>query len=306
MPVSLSMPDDVLVLHRCLSDTRAVAELDVNNCGTAMRFLTAYFAQKEGYERVLTGCERMQQRPIAQLVDALRSLGAEIRYVGREGYPPLRIVGRRLSGKEVSMEQPLSTQFVSALLLAGLSVRTDIASPYIEMTRAICQQLPEMIERDWSSAAFWYAYTALHHTELSFPGLSQHSMQGDRVVADIFVALGVRTVYRTDGVSISYDATLLSDGQLPSVLSVDFRSCPDLYPAIAIVCRRLGVRLIADGTDSLCYKESNRLLSVEQLTAAHDHRMAMALLVAGYACDDTACIRKSYPQFLEQLCSLQS
>jgi 5-enolpyruvylshikimate-3-phosphate synthase len=150
------------------------------------------------------------------------------------------------------------------------------------------------IEKDWSSAAFWYEHVALHGGEICFPGLFRDSLQGDKVVADIFAYLGVQTLYTAGGVVIKPIASV------SKILSLDFGNCPDLYPAVALTCERLGIELHATGVESLPLKESDRLRAVREHRTDADHRMAMALLIAGYEVDDTTCICKSYPQFLEQ------
>ncbi len=361
------MPDDVQILHRALTTlhnpTQSYTTLHLSNCGTAMRFLTAYAAQLENRVTILDGVERMHHRPIGQLVDALREIGAQIDYLGEEGFPPLRIMGKVLDkSKPITLNHPQSTQFVSALLLIGANVQTDSTSPYVTLTRALIKQYalasftedsatsvrrsggnkissvenkinldfvseanrnPIFLERDWSSAAFWYEYVALHGGEITLPGLSRDSLQGDKVVADIFSCLSVQTQYTSEGVVITrtnqnYSAergrkliaaqvvdvvfnnqnsgNMIVDGTLHK----DFKDCPDLYPAVALTCEKLGIKLEAAGTDSLPLKESDRLRAVAEHRTDADHRMAMALLIAGYEVDDTACISKSYPQFLQQ------
>ena len=322
MPVSDSMPDDVRILHRslCLIALSPHSLIDVGNCGTAMRFLTAYCAQLEGQTTILDGVERMRHRPIGQLVDALREIGADIEYVGEEGFPPLRIKGCILDKHRiVTLNNPQSTQFVSALLLIGANVQTDSTSPYIYITQEVIKQYQLSpfsyhlsVEKDWSSAAFWYEYVALHGGEITLPGLFRDSLQGDKVVADIFAHLGVHTEYTPEGIILSpiaySEASNSPHGGRPiaaqaasrsKILIQDFRTCPDLYPAVALTCERLGIELHATGTESLPIKESDRLRAVREHRTDHDHRMAMALLIAGYEVDDTACISKSYPQFME-------
>ena len=346
LAVSADMPDDVQLLHKALTtllhSTQLYSTLNLSNCGTAMRFLTAYCAQKEGHTTILDGVERMHHRPIGQLVDTLRAIGAQIEYLGQEGYPPLRITGCALDKhKLVRIDNPLSTQFVSALMLIGANVQTNSTSPYIDITRAIIEQFTRRIssrsqgvdcerkvvennvvgvvglnnlESDWSSAAFWYEYVALHGGEIKLPGLFRDSLQGDKIVADIFANLGVQTQYTTEGVTIiSTGVADLQQSDLQGIvarstakrsaeeiLHQDFSACPDLYPAVALTCERLGITLHATGTESLSIKESDRLRAVREHLTDHDHRMAMALLVAGYPVDDTDCIAKSYPRFLEQ------
>ena len=381
MPVSDSMPDDVRLMSEAIKlvGERQEARVDLGNCGTAMRFLTAYCAQLEGQTTILDGVERMHHRPIGQLVDALREIGADIEYLGEESFPPLRIKGCILDKHRiVTINNPQSTQFVSALLLIGANVQTDSTSPYITLTREMIKNKEQgtknkdkllttdqtqvtnlgslllapysEIERDWSSAAFWYEYVALHGGEITLTGLSRDSLQGDKIVADIFAHLGVHTEYTAEGITITkkndeefliqqYEqqnpttqttksnnssageqhtpairkntslsarcvvarAMLLTKNVVNNnTLTIDFSACPDLYPAVALTCERLGVELHATGVESLSLKESDRLRAVRKHRTDHDHRMAMALLIAGYEVDDTACISKSYPQFLEQ------
>ena len=321
------MPDDVQILHRALTTlhnpTQSYTTLHLSNCGTAMRFLTAYAAQLENRVTILDGIERMRHRPIGQLVDALREIGADIEYLGEEGFPPLRIKGCILDKHRiVTINNPQSTQFVSALLLIGANVQTDSTSPYITLTRELIQHYTTLhnstqrytIEKDWSSAAFWYEYVALHGGEIKLPGLHKESLQGDKIVADIFVHLGVHTEYTAEGITIAstgvadlqrsdlqgIDARSTAQRSAEEILCQDFSACPDLYPAVALTCERLGITLHATGVESLPLKESDRLRAVAEHRTDDDHRMAMALLIAGYEVDDTACISKSYPQFMEQ------
>ena len=358
MVVPSDMPDDVQLLHRALttlktlrtSETLSTPRINVANCGTAMRFLTAYCAQLEGQTTILDGVERMHHRPIGQLVDALRSIGADIEYLGKEGFPPLRITGKSLDKKQpITLNHPQSTQFVSALLLIGANVQTDSTSPYIILTREIIKkyQYPsrsqkvdcernvvenkvvdvvdlDLLERDWSAAAFWYEYVALHGGEITLSGLSLDSLQGDKVVADIFSHLGVRTTYTPEGVRISgngyWESITNSEASnsphsgrpiaAPAASSCkifeqDFATCPDLYPAVALTCEHFGIELHATGVESLPLKESDRLRAVAEHRTDSDHRMAMALLVAGYEVDDINCISKSYPHFLDHFRQLQ-
>ena len=348
MPVSDSMPDDVQILHLALTTlhntTQSNTTLHLSNCGTAMRFLTAYAAQLENRVTILDGVERMHHRPIGQLVYALREIGADIEYLGEEGFPPLRIKGCILDKHRiVTINNPQSTQFVSALLLIGANVHTDSTSPYITLTRTLIEQYIscrsrgvdcerdvvennvvgvvdlDNLECDWSSAAFWYEYVALHGGEITLPGLYRDSLQGDKVVADIFARLGVHTEYTAEGITIvstgitdlqrsdlqGIDAQFTAQRSAEEILCQDFSACPDLYPPVALTCERLGIGLHATGTDSLPLKESDRLRAVREHRTDADHRMAMALLIAGYEVDDTACISKSYPQFMEHFRQLQ-
>ena len=333
LPIEDDTPDDVRILHDALAQlsekTAAPPTIDVDNSGTAMRFLAAYCALANR-PALLTGCPRMHQRPIGQLVDALRSLGANIAYTGQEGFPPLRILPCTKPLPDlprVVLNRPPSTQFVSALLLMGVEVETDSPSPYIEMTKQCVRIFDHLtnynstintdcplLERDWSSAAFWYEWVALHGGELLLQGLTANSLQGDRVVADLFEPLGVSTTFTPEGALItntrasvrSYSNTSSPTGGDGKGLTLDFSSCPDLYPAVAITCEQLGIPLQATGTDSLRIKESDRLQAVAERKTYGDHRIAMALLAADLPCDNTDCIKKSYPTFLSQLNTLNT
>lgn len=307
-----NLPHDVALLHRALSKPKKY--INVDNCGTAMRFLTAFYAQKVGTYILLDGNERMRQRPIGQLVDALRQMGADIDYVATEGFPPLRIRGRQLYGTTLQITQTESTQFLSALLLireqvkGELRLQTDITSPYITMTEQVLQGKVSL-EYDWSSAAFWYEYVALHKgTTILLQHLTPSDVQGDAVVAELFKQFGVTTEVTARGICISQTET-------PTInqTTVDFSACPDLYPALFVTALRLGISLHAVGTERLAYKESNRLTVFNDLKpdalfypSAHDHRVAMALLAADIQTDDIHCIAKSYPDFYHQLCTLKS
>ncbi|MCQ2325354.1 MAG: hypothetical protein MJZ58_04105 [Paludibacteraceae bacterium] len=332
MEVTSLMPQDVVLLHDSLLSLHSklstkgrnktatlhstLYTLNLSNAGTAFRFLTAYCAQLVGCEVVLDGCERMHQRPIGPMVEALRTMGADIEYVGQEGFPPLHIRGRQLNKQPQCVDTTISSQFASALELIGVPCDAP-ASPYLTMTRTLIQNYQsaisnQQLEADWSSAAFWYEYVALYGGEITLPNLSLDSIQGDRVVATLFEPLGVHTESTPTGITLHSTLSTTLHSQL---YTLNFSLCPDLYPAVAVTCRQLGVDLHATGIESLAYKESNRIETVQALlatpkgqrvTTAHDHRIAMAAMVAGYAVDDEQCIDKSYPQFTEQLCKLLS
>lgn len=276
MPVTADMPDDVRVLHDALQALRdyhsvqsaqSVGEqppltLHLKNCGTALRFLEVHLAQ----------C----------YPDAPVTLTGDARLLERRGAP--------------------TTQTTSALILHGIDVPvTPDESPYITMSRRLASMyrpyMGNLIEACWSAAAFWYEYVALHGGELLLEGLTDSSLQGDRIVADIYARhFGVTTTFTPEGVQITNNKSQITNNPV----SLNFERTPDLYPAIALTCERLGITLHATGTERLVFKECNRLEAVARHETRHDHRMAMALLVAGYPVDDTACIAKSYPAFLEQ------
>lgn len=311
-PAFASYPDDVRLLAQHLKLLQAMKNegallenppLDCGNAGTVARFLTAYCAQIEELEICLTGSARLKERPIGQLVEALRALGADIAYAESEGRFPLRIRGRKLLSRPVELVQPASSQFVSALLLVGADVQTDSRSPYIELTRSVIRDFREgrlanlsQVEPDWSSVAFWLERQALGLIgELSFEDIHDDSPQGDRVAVELFGKIRNRTLAQWD-----------------------FSSCPDLYPAAAVCCHLLGLHPVFTGLESLPHKESDRLKAVahnlgliDEATAAgrpvgplpsfSDHRIAMAFLAAGFPVCDASCISKSYPAFLSEL-----
>ncbi len=303
-----NLPEDVSLLYKILTTNQS--SINVGNCGTAMRFLTAYYAQKEGTKVQIDGNERMRKRPVGTLVEALRKMGADICYWGEDGYPPLRICGRKLHGASLEIPHTESTQFISALLLikdyvdGELLLKTDMTSPYIAMTEQILSSSSVLLERDWSSTAFWYEYVALHpDATILLKELTNSTLQGDAVVSELFKPFGVDTTETDEGVLLSKN----SQTQITNSLTINFADCPDLYPAIYLTATRLGVRLHCLGTERLAYKESNRLTAFDNLTtdtryypSFHDHRIAMALLMADIETDDLACIVKSYPDFVKQ------
>ena len=277
MRVSSDMPDDVIVLHDALEKIRNTfgtpsnkvsppfregagvgLSLNLKNCGTALRFLEVHLAQcYPGEPITLTGDARLMER----------------------------------KGKPTS-------QTNSALLMHGIEVSDD--SPYVAMTRKLMangQWRTAKVERDWSAAAFWYEYVAIHGGELLLEGLIPDSIQGDRVVADIYAEhFGVQTTFVPEGAIIR----LTTNDERRTTISLDFERIPDLYPAIALTCERLGIQLVASGTDRLRYKESDRLEAVRLHEVRNDHRIAMALMAADYEVSekDQVCIKKSYPEYV--------
>lgn len=303
-----SLPDDVALLRSALTTPKDY--INVNNCGTAMRFLTAYYAQKEGRTILIDGNQRMRERPIGTLVDALHKMGADISYLGKDNFPPLYIHGKRLHGTTIEVHQAESTQFISALLLISdfingeLRLISNIESPYIDMTKHIISHPAMQLERDWSSASYWYEFVALHNNEnILLKDLTFSTIQGDVIVSKLFKHFGVTSEELPSGILLSKER----NHTLNSPITIDFSLCPDLYPAIYVTATRLGVELKCIGTERLVYKESNRLTAFRSLTpdtkfypSFHDHRIAMALLMADIETDDLICTAKSYPNFIKQ------
>lgn len=282
---NLSDCDDTQAVVKVLSSGTHVP--NVGAAGTAMRFLTAYYAQKEGVWE-LSGSERMHQRPIGILVDALRQLGADITYMEKEGYPPLRIVGKSLKGGEVFLNGGVSSQYISALLMIapmmqqGLRLNlTDqvVSVPYIEMTLSLMryfgvvstfdgktiQITPQVykaasfvVENDWSAASYWYAIAALHPcVQLRMPYLQAESWQGDAHAARLFEPLGVTTEFVENGVNIRHTACTL-----PLNYVCDLSSQPDLAQTLVVVCLLLGVPFEFSGLGNLKIKETDRIAAL--------------------------------------------
>ncbi len=224
---NLSESDDTKVLMHALDQPSEV--IDIGHAGTAMRFLTAFLSIREG-NHILTGSERMQNRPIKELVDALKSLDAAISYAGKEGYPPLSIQGKSLEGGEIAIDSSISSQYISALMMIGPVLRKGlklhlqkemVSSSYIRLTRDIMLelgvpvvfsgttiQIPHheiigrdvLVEADWSAASYWYAMAALaERVELEIEGLFAESYQGDAVLPELFLGFGVETEYIPEG-----------------------------------------------------------------------------------------------------------
>ena len=281
MPVSVGMPDDVRLMHDALEALREFGRhepefrrnhpltLYLGNCGTALRFLQVHLQHcYPGEPITLDGDPRLKER---------------------DGKP--------------------TSQTTSARILHGedIPVQPD-ESPYITMSRKVVEkyQLPitnhqSPIEADWSAAAFWYEYVAIHGGALLLRGLTSESLQGDRIVADIYAEhFGVETTFIPEGAVITNHQSPITNGKS---VKLDFSDFPDLYPAVALTCEKLGSELIATGTERLRYKESDRLEAVRLHEVRNDHRMAMALLAADWpvTADEQQCIAKSYPQFVEQL-----
>ncbi len=302
LPLSKSISARALIMRRLAGctdaytvadcdDTRSMAEamrctsgeVNIGPAGTAMRFLTAYYAATEGCDITLDGNERMRRRPIRALVDALRELGADIEWAGEEGFAPLHIRGRRLKGGELTMDSSVSSQFVSAILMVAptmqepLTLTLDgetVSMPYIKMTvemmrragidaeinRDVITVAPgkyrpydEPVERDWSAAAFWYEIAAITAGWVTLPGLCDKSLQGDAVTAALYPRLGVLTEFE-DGA-----AELSATPDLYSRLDLDMTDTPDLVQAMAVTACAIGVPFRFTGVATLRHKETDRL-----------------------------------------------
>ena len=367
---NLAVCDDTEHMEQGVAAKRAGAPLvDIGATGTAMRFLTAYLAITEG-ETIITGSERMKQRPIGTLVEALRKLGADITYMNKEGYPPLRICGKRLQGGELEIEAGISSQYISALLMVApcltegltLHLRGDIASrTYIELTLDLMRRYgavaewtngqtirvnpgtyedtPLSVEGDWSAASYWYELAAVaahqgHEVDILLRGLTADSQQGDRVVAEMYELLGIKTEYSEEGARLLNSEFRIQNSELKVL---DFTHCPDIAQTLAVTYCLLGIPFRLEGIRSLRIKETDRVAALiaelrklgyvlraegderllwdgtrctpdEHPTIAtyDDHRMAMAFAPAALcyknlAIEHPEVVTKSYPTFWEDI-----
>ena len=290
MPQNLSDCDDTNVIIEAMRYMPEV--IDIKAAGTAMRFMTAYLSVMRG-THVITGTKRMKNRPIGVLVDALRNLGADIEYVEKEGYPPLRITGRSLTGGVLEIAGDVSSQYISALLMIGpvledgleLRLTGDIISrPYIDLTLWLMREFGAdadwssgdtisvkaqayqnrdyFIENDWSGASYWYEMVALsgdRDASIQLSGLTDGSKQGDSVVKYIFSLLGVKTIFETKEEGKLQVVTLKKSGRRVPRLEYDFVNSPDLTQTFVVACCMLGVPFHFRGLSTLKIKETDRI-----------------------------------------------
>ncbi|MCL9806719.1 3-phosphoshikimate 1-carboxyvinyltransferase [Flavobacterium amniphilum] len=283
---NVSNSDDSEVMTKALLSDDPIK--DIHHAGTAMRFLTAYFSTQEDKEVVLTGSSRMKERPISILVDALRQLGAVIEYTENDGFPPLKITGRKITQNRVSLPANVSSQYISALLLVApklengleLTLEGEITSiPYIKMTLALLNEIgvetsfagnvisvapkPMLassqlltVESDWSSASYWYSIIALSETgtEVELSSYKENSLQGDSALATIYKDFGVETVFGDTKIilrKINYNHL--------SIVNYQLNNCPDIAQTIAVTCFGLGMGCHLTGLHTLKIKETDRL-----------------------------------------------
>jgi len=282
---NLSNSDDAEVMEKGLQIKNGV--VDIHHAGTAMRFLTGFFASQEGKEVTLTGSQRMTERPVKVLVEALRSLGAEIAYEQNEGFPPIRIRGKKLVKNQVSLPANISSQYISSLLLVAPSLENGLeleligkitSVPYINMTLGLLSQIgvessfkgnvitvsPKTkvapttltVESDWSSASYYYSIVALSElgSEIELSAYKKDSLQGDSVLAGIYKDFGVQTTFFDNQILLKK----IADCQLPTVI-YDLANAPDIAQTIAVTCFGLGIGCHLTGLHTLKIKETDRL-----------------------------------------------
>ncbi|MCF6167345.1 3-phosphoshikimate 1-carboxyvinyltransferase [Lutibacter sp.] len=283
-----SNSDDSKLMQKALAST--LEEINIGHAGTAMRFLTAYFSVKENSEVILTGSHRMKNRPIKILVDALVTLGADIQYLEKEGFPPLKIHGKNVVNDFVEINGNVSSQYVSALLLIAptlknglqLKFKGEVTSvPYIKMTLQLLAELeveyvwenniilvqPKQkiqdktitVESDWSSASYYYSLVALSpNSEIKLTSYNKNSLQGDSVLATIYENLGVETRFEENSLVLKNNNTLTI-----KPLNINLISAPDIAQTIAVTCFGLGIECFLTGLHTLKIKETDRLVALK-------------------------------------------
>lgn len=285
---NLSDSDDSIHMQHALSTNKEL--VDIGHAGTAMRFLTSYFAVNVGRETVLTGSERMQNRPIEILVNALNDLGAKISYEGKVGYPPIRLKGTKITKNKVQISGNVSSQYISSLLLIASKLENGLeiellgaitSIPYIKMTLSLLTQLgienkfegncinvyPKkeiqkqvvVVESDWSSASYFYSIIALSDigSEIQLTAYKKESLQGDSCLAEIYQHFGVQTVFGDNFITLKKEKESAKE-----VLVIDLKNAPDIAQTIVVTCFAEGIACNLVGLHTLKIKETDRLVAL--------------------------------------------
>ena len=288
---NISNSQDTKLLQKALnSDEKTI---DIHHAGTAMRFLTSFFAVQEGVEKILTGSERMKQRPIKPLVEALKELGADIEYLENEGFPPLKIKGKKLEKNFVEIPADISSQFITSLILVGgklengltINLLGEITSkPYIEMTLKLLSeisgksiilkdktiQIPNIktqktaftVESDWSSASYFYSFSALDRQKITLKNFNKNSLQGDSRIAKIYSHFfGIDTIFDEN----QQEITLIpkSNFSLPQSIQLNMNDCPDIAQTVCVTAVALKIPFQIGGLATLKIKETDRLSALQ-------------------------------------------
>lgn len=295
---NLSNSQDTQLLEKALNSNSEI--IDIHHAGTAMRFLASYFSIQEGKTVVLTGSERMKQRPIKFLVDALRELGAEISYLEKEGFPPLKITGKKIEKNTVTISANISSQFISSLMLIGAKLENGLeiilegkvtSKPYLEMTLKILrtvgianhwegntikiepidsnnhaekhlQNIPFIVESDWSSASYFYSLAAISRETINLKSFKPYSLQGDSALREIYWDFfGVNTISEGAEAKIS----LLPEHyfNFPEKIVLNMNDCPDIAQTLCVTATALKIPFEITGLETLKVKETDRLLALK-------------------------------------------
>ena len=286
---NLSDSDDTKTMNSSLKSDKE--EINIGHAGTAMRFLTSYYSSILNSSKILTGSSRMKERPILILVEALNNLGADIEYIDKKGYPPIKINGKLIDGNEIALPADVSSQYISSLMMLGVSINqglkiklsTKITSlPYIHMTKKIIERIggivdikpdeiiikqlvsnkipDQIVESDWSSASYFYSLVALSDSsDITLSSFFNNSIQGDSRIVDIYKQFGVETKFLNDKIYLKKNNI-----DLPDSISINLRDNPDLAQTIVVTCLGLGVNCKLEGLHTLKLKETDRLLALKR------------------------------------------
>ena len=357
---NISNSQDTKLLQTALNSDEKT--MDIHHAGTAMRFLTSFFAVQEGVEKILTGSERMKQRPIKPLVEALRELGADIEYLENEGFPPLKIKGKKLEKNFVEIPADISSQFITSLILVGGKLENGLtikllgkitSKPYIEMTLKLLSeisgksiilkdktiQIPNIkthktaftVESDWSSASYFYSFSALDRQKITLKNFNENSLQGDSKIIEIYSHFfGIDTIFNENQQKI----TLIpkSNFSLPQSIQLNMNDCPDIAQTVCVTAAALKIPFEISGLATLKIKETDRLSALQNelkkigceteitdnsiksvlytnpeknisIATYGDHRMAMAFapysLIQEIEIQNPEVVEKSFPDFWE-------
>lgn len=282
---NLSDAEDTQLLIKALSSTQKI--IDIHHAGTAMRFLTSYFSYKKN-EKILTGSDRMKQRPIGILVKALRSMGLSIQYLEKEGYPPLKLIPSEFITNKVKIKSNISSQFITSLLLIGSKLSDGLeleligkitSLPYLDMTINILKELgitvtknnnlifiePKLnfdkkifiIESDWSSASYYYSIAAISEDcEITLYSLFKNSVQGDQRIVLIYQNyFGINTTYQDNFIIL----TKIKNFKFPNMIKLNLNDCPDIALTIAVTAAALKIQICLEGLETLKIKETDRI-----------------------------------------------
>ena len=292
---NISNAQDSQLLIKALNSCKET--IDIHHAGTAMRFLTAFFAIQDGGTTILTGSKRMKQRPIAPLVDALKNLGAEIHYIEKEGYPPIKIYGKTTTLSRVKISANISSQFITALILIGGKLENGLqieligkitSRPYLEMSLEVLRivaphlknkitfidniisipnitELPHKdytIESDWSSASYFYSYVAISHQSLELGNFKRVSLQGDASLVNIYeIFFGIKTQF--DDIKQTISLTSTKDFVYPKLIKINMNDCPDIAQTLCVTATALKIHFEINGLSTLKVKETDRLVALQ-------------------------------------------
>ena len=292
---NLSNSQDTQLLQAALQSNSQT--IDIHHAGTAMRFLTSYCAIQEGKTVVITGSERMKNRPIKFLVDALRDLGAEISYLEKEGYPPLKITGKKIQKNSVTIPAHISSQFITSLLLIAAKLENGLeitlngkitSRPYLEMTLKILrtvgitnhwegniikidpnihtekhsQSIPFVVESDWSSASYFYSLAAISRETINLKSFKPYSLQGDSIIKEIYWKFfGVNTI--SEGAESRISLLPENYFNFPEIISLNMNDCPDIAQTLCVTATAMNIPFEITGLETLKVKETDRLLALK-------------------------------------------